>query len=77
MPAPAWWRIREKETTNEMAVTVDCEVCTKEDECPAAAACPFEALVQSAPGTCPQVDSDLCTDCGICVDECPAGAIAL
>ena len=59
-----------------MAVTVDCEKCTKEAACPAAEACAFEALVQSAPGTCPDVDADACTDCGICVDECPAGALS-
>mgnify|MGYP001070268141 CR=1 FL=1 len=60
-----------------MAVTVDCAKCTKEAECPAAAACPFGALAQSAPSTCPEVDSDACTDCGICVDECPAAALSL
>jgi heterodisulfide reductase subunit A-like polyferredoxin len=59
----------------QMAVTVDASKCTKEAECPAAAACPFDALVQSEGGTVPTVDEDTCSDCGICVDECPAGAL--
>lgn len=59
-----------------MAVKVDASKCTKEEECPAAAVCPFESLCQSGPATVPTVDEDTCTDCGICVDECPAGALS-
>ncbi len=59
----------------QMAVKVDSNKCTKEATCPAAEACPFDALVQATGGTVPTVDEDTCSDCGICVDECPAGAL--
>lgn len=59
-----------------MAVTVDHAACTKDHECTAMAACPFEALSQ-ADFNPPAVDDSLCSDCGVCVDSCPASALQL
>ncbi len=37
-------------------------------------ACPAEAISEGDPKYI--IDAETCTDCGACVDECPADAIA-
>lgn len=59
-----------------MPVKVDASVCPQDHTCPAADICPTSALIQEGMAA-PTVDDDLCTDCGICVEECPEGAISL
>ena len=41
-----------------------------------AAACPFDAIVMNSNGL-PAVDEEKCTACGICVNACPRGIMAL
>ncbi|MFH1008564.1 MAG: 4Fe-4S binding protein, partial [Candidatus Latescibacterota bacterium] len=41
-----------------------------------AAACPFDAIAMSTTGL-PHVDEEKCTGCGICIQTCPRGIMAL
>ena len=36
-------------------------------------ACPVEA--EHSPNEVAMIDEDLCTECGLCVEECPNGVI--
>jgi len=59
-----------------MAVVVFEEHCPKNHSCPAARACPAEALKQKA-GSAPEVDPEKCTECGICVRYCMMRALQI
>jgi len=59
-----------------MPVKVDASLCSQDHACPAAEICPNEALTQEGTAA-PTVDEDLCTECGVCVEECPTGALSL
>jgi ferredoxin len=59
-----------------MPVKVIAEKCPQNHRCPALRACPVKALTQEGM-LAPAVDEDLCTDCGLCTDVCPTGALAL
>lgn len=60
-----------------MPVKIDQNKCVKEHACPAAAACPMQALIQHKPDTCPVVDETKCISCGLCTTACPKGALSL
>jgi len=60
-----------------MAVKFNPKKCIKHQTCPAAAACPMQALVQKKSGDYPNVDEEKCVSCGLCVSLCPNGALSL
>ncbi len=39
--------------------------------------CPFDAIRQGSPGSIPEIDPELCTGCGQCVEACPVQVIEL
>jgi len=60
-----------------MAVKIDEKKCDKNHECPAAASCPVQALIQKKVGCAPEVDPQKCIECGLCTTICPNGALSL
>jgi Pyruvate/2-oxoacid:ferredoxin oxidoreductase delta subunit len=56
---------------------LSCGNCLACDNC--YGVCPDDAVIKLTPGGAYQyeIDLDFCKGCGICVHECPAGAIAL
>ena len=59
-----------------MAVTITASLCPQNHKCPAVDVCPVEALSQEGL-LAPEVDADLCTDCGECAKTCPTGALKI
>ena len=51
-----------------------CQACTT---CSALKICKPRAIVQPDPGESPYLDIERCRDCGVCLNECPFGAIEL
>ena len=47
------------------------DYCPKNHHCPVISVCPFEAISQETPFSPPQVDEELCTNCGQCTYACP------
>jgi carbon-monoxide dehydrogenase iron sulfur subunit len=52
-----------------------CQQCADEDVPPCAQACPSDAIYEDEESGLWKVNSDECTGCGVCADECPYGAI--
>ena len=46
-------------------------LCPQNHPCPVANLCPVEAISQNGYAA-PEVDDDLCTECGLCTSYCPA-----
>lgn len=59
-----------------MPITVIAAKCPQNHKCPAVRACPVKAISQERLAA-PEVDNDLCTDCGRCTQVCPTGALTL
>ena len=64
-------------------VKLDQNRCDRSPFCPAKRACPVKAIKTEkgsgffGMGGKLSVDEDLCTDCGICVNNCPMGALQM
>ncbi len=54
---------------------LSCGSCFSCDNC--YALCPDDAVIKRGPAGPYEIDLDYCKGCGICVEECPAGAIAM
>lgn len=48
--------------------------CPANHPCPLVRKCPSEAIKQVGNGL-PSIDADLCTECGVCAQTCPYGAV--
>jgi len=64
------------EGRTSMAVIVFKDQCPQNHRCPAVRVCPAEALKQKA-SAAPEVDSEKCTDCGLCTRYCLTGALQI
>ena len=54
---------------------LSCGNCFECDNC--YSVCPDNAVIKLGPGERYEIDLDFCKGCGICVSECPAGAIVM
>ena len=54
---------------------LSCGSCFSCDNC--YALCPDDAVIKLGPPGRYEIDLDYCKGCGICVEECPAGAITM
>jgi len=70
--------------TNTRKAYIEPSKCDGSPLCPARRSCPQKAITQKEKGTTSffgggiaQVNSDLCTGCGLCLNHCPRGAIRL
>ncbi|MGQ9684235.1 MAG: 4Fe-4S binding protein [Anaerolineae bacterium] len=57
-----------------VAIVVVKAYCPQNHRCPAVRMCPSGALKQVGMKA-PDVDADACTECGVCVEFCPMGAL--
>ena len=55
-----------------MSVEIIKERCPQNHPCPAIKVCPVDALTQKK-FNAPEVDEQLCTECGQCMEVCPMG----
>ncbi len=55
-------------------IQVDKLLCPHNHVCPLVRLCPVDAIIQNEEGY-PEIDYDLCIDCGTCVDRCPMKAM--
>jgi NADPH-dependent glutamate synthase beta subunit-like oxidoreductase len=67
--------LSEREANFEAGRCLSCGNCFECDNC--LAACPEQAIVGLGRGNGYRVDSDLCTGCGICFEQCPCHAIEM
>jgi NAD-dependent dihydropyrimidine dehydrogenase PreA subunit len=58
-----------------MPIKVNKNICDHADACPAAGACPTGALYWCKEKKEISEENSKCTDCEICINECPVGAI--
>ncbi len=52
-------------------INVNEQYCPQNHPCPVVSACPFEAITQKDIFSAPEVDEELCTECGECTSLCP------
>jgi Fe-S-cluster-containing hydrogenase component 2 len=77
------WRIKvalSSLATNTQArviPTIREDLCLACERCAARQSCKTKALVQVDPGEAPVVDAARCYGCYRCMEDCPAGAIAV
>ena len=53
-------------------VDVISQYCPQNHPCPVVNVCPTGAIAQESPFTAPKIDDELCTECGLCTNYCPA-----
>ena len=57
-----------------MAMIIDAVKCPQNHVCPLIKICPLEAISQNGIGL-PEIDSDVCVECGECAVHCGMQAI--
>jgi formate dehydrogenase (NADP+) beta subunit len=67
--------LSEKEALHEAKRCLSCGNCFECDNC--FAACPEDAITKLGPNEGYEIKLDLCTGCGICVEQCPCHAMAM
>jgi Pyruvate/2-oxoacid:ferredoxin oxidoreductase delta subunit len=67
--------LSEKEALHEAKRCLSCGNCFECDNC--YAACPEDAIAKLGPNEGYQIQLDLCTGCGICVEQCPCHAMEM
>jgi len=58
-----------------MAILINFKICDNVPECPCIEKCPVNAISYDKKEKKLITDNDKCTNCGICEDECPVGAM--
>ena len=64
-----------KEALHEAKRCLSCGNCFECDNC--YAACPEDAIIKLGPNEGYEIKLDLCTGCGICVEQCPCHAMEM
>jgi formate dehydrogenase beta subunit len=67
--------LSEKEALHEAKRCLSCGNCFECDNC--YAACPEDAITKLGPNEGYEIKLDLCTGCGVCVEQCPCHAMEL
>jgi formate dehydrogenase (NADP+) beta subunit len=67
--------LSEKEALHEAKRCLSCGNCFECDNC--YAACPEVAIIKLGPNEGYEIKLDLCTGCGICVEQCPCHAMEM
>jgi formate dehydrogenase beta subunit len=67
--------LSEKQALHEAKRCLSCGNCFECDNC--YAACPEDAIVKPGPKEGYEIKLDLCTGCGICVEQCPCHAMEM
>ena len=67
--------LKEADALFEARRCLSCGNCFECDNC--FAMCPDNAVIKLGEGDRYRIDYDFCKGCGICVAECPCGAIAM
>ena len=57
-----------------MALVIDKNLCPQNHKCPMISFCPMEAITQEG-FSLPVIDSDLCIECGKCIEVCGKKAV--
>lgn len=57
-----------------MSIQVIKSRCPENHNCPLMRVCPVNAITQKGYNA-PEIDKNLCIDCGKCVKYCPTGAV--
>ena len=64
-----------KEALHEAKRCLSCGNCFECDNC--YAACPEDAIIKLGPSQGYEIKLDLCTGCGVCVEQCPCHAMEM
>jgi Pyruvate/2-oxoacid:ferredoxin oxidoreductase delta subunit len=67
--------LSEKEALHEAKRCLSCGNCFECDNC--YAACPEDAIIKLGPSQGYEIKLDLCTGCGVCVEQCPCHAMEM
>ena len=67
--------LSEKQARHEAGRCLSCGNCFECDNC--FAACPEDAIIKLGPANGYEIKLDLCTGCGICVEQCPCHAMEM
>jgi Pyruvate/2-oxoacid:ferredoxin oxidoreductase delta subunit len=67
--------LSEKEALHEAKRCLSCGNCFECDNC--YAACPEDAIIKFGPNRGYEIKLDLCTGCGVCVEQCPCHAMEM
>jgi len=67
--------LSEKQALHEARRCLSCGNCFECDNC--FAACPEDAIVKLGPNQGYEIKLDLCTGCGVCVEQCPCHAMEM
>jgi formate dehydrogenase beta subunit len=67
--------LSEKEAVHEAKRCLSCGNCFECDNC--YAACPEDAIIKLGPNEGYEIKLDLCTGCGVCVEQCPCHAMEM
>lgn len=57
-----------------MSMIVNPQKCPQNHPCPAIAVCPVKAISQQNNFSLPQINGELCIECGKCMRYCPMSA---
>jgi ferredoxin len=59
------------------AIKVEASNCPQNHVCPVINVCPAQAISQKSIFNAPEIDGEICAECGICADFCGYGAFQM